>query len=207
MDLSIPKTRIGLMGGSFNPIHLGHLLLAQTALHDFSLSRVIFIPTGKPGYPVKETPLPGEIRFQMVLLAIASNPDFFASRLEVDREKPCFTIDTLHEIRKEYPDSQFDFYYITGADAILEILSWKNPEEILHLTSFIAGTRPNYSLTNFFEKISVLKEAKEKINLMNIPMLDISSSEIRKNIRSGKSIRYMVTDEVLHFIEKNKLYV
>jgi nicotinate-nucleotide adenylyltransferase len=207
MDLATLKPRIGIMGGSFNPIHLGHLMLAQTALQDFSLSQVLFIPTGVPGYRVKEKPCSPEHRYVMTSLAISSNPFFFVSRIEVDRIEPSFSIDTLKELRRTYPLELIDLFFITGADSILDILSWKNPQEILKLCSFIAGTRPNYSLTNFYEKISDLGKAKEKIHLMEIPMLDISSSQIRQLIREGKTARYLVPDLVLGYIEKNKLYV
>jgi nicotinate-nucleotide adenylyltransferase len=207
MDLTEPKLRIGLMGGSFNPIHNGHLLLAQTALQDYSLSRVIFIPTGSPGYAVKEKPISPEHRYVMTSLAVSSNPQFFVSRIEVDRTFPSFTIDTLQELQEKYTADNVDMFFITGADSILEILFWKNPKEILKLTSFIAGTRPNYSLTNFYEKIASLDLAIEKIHLMEMPMLDISSSQIRKAIRDGRSIRYLVPDEVLEYIKKNNLYV
>jgi nicotinate-nucleotide adenylyltransferase len=207
MDLNPKKTRIGIMGGSFNPIHLGHLLLAQTALQEFDLSQVIFVPTGNPGYKVKEKPILPEHRYFMTSLAISSNPFFFVSRIEVDRSKPSFTIDTVTELRKTYPIESVDLFFITGADSILDILNWKNPQEILKLCSFIAGTRPGYSFADFEEKISGLDQAKEKIHRMEIPMLDISSSQIRKLIRQGKSIRYLVPDLLLSYIEKNKLYV
>jgi nicotinate-nucleotide adenylyltransferase len=183
------------------------LLLAQTALQDFSLSHVIFMPTGSPGYQVKEKPISPEHRYHMTMLATSSNPYFFVSRLEVDRIQPSFTIDTMKELRETYPLDQVDLFFITGADSILDILSWKNPKEILELSSFIAGTRPNYSFQNFDQKMSGLGLAKEKIHLMQIPMLDISSSQIRKLIREGKSIRYLVPDLVLSYIEKNELYV
>lgn len=207
MDLSNSKKRIGIMGGSFNPIHFGHLLLAQTAREDFTLSKVIFIPTGNPGYKVKEKPISPEHRYLMTTLAISANPWFHISRLEVDRIQPSFTIDTIKELREIYSYDQVDLFFITGADSILDILSWKNPQEILDLCSFIAGTRPNYSLHNFDQKMSALGLAREKIYLMEIPMLDISSSQIRKCIREGKSIRYLVPDLVLSYIEKNNLYV
>lgn len=195
------------MGGSFNPIHLGHLLLAETAREDFSLSQVIFMPTGNPGYQVKEKPISPEHRFVMTSLAVSSHGHFFVSRLEVDRLQPSFTIDTVRELRKIYPLEEVDLFFITGADSILDILSWKMPTEILKLTSFIAGTRPNYDLSGFFEKVEKLGQAKEKIHLMQMPMLDISSSQIRKKIREGKSIRYLVPDAVCNYIEKSKLYV
>jgi nicotinate-nucleotide adenylyltransferase len=207
MDLTPTKTRVGIMGGSFNPIHLGHLLLAETALQDFQLSRVIFIPTGNPGYQVKEKPISPEHRYAMTSLAISSNPLFFISRIEIDRIDPSYSIDTLREIRKIYPLDRVELFFITGADAILDILSWKNPQEILKITSFIAGTRPNYTLDDFYQKIGTLELAKEKIHLMKIPMLEISSSQIRSLLREGKSVRYLVPDLVLSYIEKNKCYV
>lgn len=195
------------MGGSFNPIHLGHLLLAETARENFSLSQVIFMPTGNPGYHVKEMPISSEHRFVMTSLAVASNSNFIVSRMELDRVQPSFTIDTIVELRNIYPIETVDLFFITGADSILDILSWKMPAEILKLTSFIAGTRPSYDLGDFEEKVNQLGQAREKIHLMQMPMLDISSSQIRRNIREGKSIRYLVVESVFCYIEKNKCYV
>lgn len=199
--------RIGLMGGSFNPIHHGHLVLAESARIEFSLAKVFFIPTGKPGYPVKEIPISPDHRYNMTLLAIESNPYFFVSRIETDRKEPCFTVDTLALFFKEFPKPNYELFFITGADSVLDILTWKNPQEVLSFANFIAGTRPNYSFSDFFDKLSDLPNAKDQIHLIESPSLDISSSQIRANIRAGKSIRYLVPYEVESYIYKHKLYI
>jgi len=206
MGVEVSKVRIGLMGGSFNPIHHGHLVLAECARTQFLLKKVIFVPTGKPGYTVKELPISPEHRHNMTLLAIESNPYFFVSRVELDRQEPCYTVDTLTFFTNEFPKQMYELYFITGADAVLDILKWKNPQETLALANFIAGTRPNYSFSDFFEKLSNLPSAQEQIHLIEIPSLDISSSQIRANIRAGKSIRYLVPNEVESYIFKHKLY-
>ena len=206
MGVEASKIRIGLMGGSFNPIHHGHLVLAECARIQFSLEKVIFIPTGKPGHKVKEMPISPDHRHNMTLLATESNPYFFISRIELDREDPCYTVDTLTFFAETFPKLRFELYFITGADSVLDILTWKNPQEALSLANFIAGTRPGYSFSDFFNKLSNLPSAQEQIHLIEIPSLDISSSQIRANIRAGKSIRYLVPNEVEFYINKHKLY-
>ena len=200
------KIKLGFLGGSFNPIHYGHLALAESARVEFDLLRVIFIPTGNPGYGKEPSPISGEHRYIMTTLATSSNPYFSVSRIEIERGKSTYTIDTLKRLSNLYNPCDYDYYYIVGLDSALELLSWKEPKEVLSHTSFIVGTRPDYPLEDFFERLSPLKEYFHKIHLFKIPLLGISSNYIRECIGKGKSIKYLAPELVEDYIIKNKLY-
>ena len=180
-----PK-KIGIMGGTFNPVHHGHLVTAQEALDQFSLDEVIFIPTGDPPHKIEDLLAHAEDRYLMTVIATSSNSSFFVSRVEIDRTGKSYTIDTVKELRKIY-GSGSELYFITGADAILEILTWKNTREIVTLTKFIAATRPGYDLSKIKELKTTLfdseDEADRRIFIMEIPALAISSTNIRQAIR------------------------
>lgn len=203
------KKKIGIMGGTFNPIHNGHLVTAQEALDQFYLDEVIFIPTGNPPHKVEDHLADAEDRYLMTVIATSSNSSFFVSRVEIDREGKSYTIDTVKELRKTYGiDSEL--FFITGADAILEILSWKDTEETVKLAKFIAATRPGYD----FSKIKYLKstlfssekEANDRIFIMEIPALAISSTNIRERVKSFRPINYLVPEGVSNYIHKHRLY-
>lgn len=201
------KEAIGIMGGSFNPIHIGHLVVAEEARVKFSLSKVIFVPVGIPGYKKKYKLLDPERRFVMTLLATTSNPYFYVSRIEIDRKGKCYTYDTIKELKTIYPDDKYDIYFITGADAVLSILTWKNPKELLSMCYFIAATRPGYSLKILKEKLRKIGEGCEnRVFPIQIPALSISSTLIRDRIKKGYSIKYLVPKEVEDYIYKNNLY-
>ncbi len=164
--------RLGVMGGTFDPIHYGHLVTAEEALVQFALDGVVFVPTGQPWMKEERQVSPAEDRYLMTVIATASNPKFSVSRVEVDREGPTYTVDTLHALGAEHPDAEL--YFITGADAMLEILEWKDPEEVLSLAHFIAATRPGYDLTRF----ESTAPRHPNVSLMNIPALAISSTDV-----------------------------
>jgi nicotinate-nucleotide adenylyltransferase len=194
--------RLGVMGGTFDPIHHGHLLTAEEAAVQFGLDEVVFVPTGQPWMKEERDVSSPEHRYLMTVIATASNPRFFVSRLEVDREGPTYTVDTLREL-KEQRGGDVDLFFVTGADAVLEIFQWKDPDEILELAHFIAATRPGYDLARF--------EAEEpsrhrNVSVMNIPALAISSTDIRERVREGRPIRYLVPEGVENYIEKAGLY-
>jgi len=194
--------RLGVMGGTFDPIHHGHLLTAEEAAVQFGLDEVVFVPTGQPWMKEERDVSSPEHRYLMTVIATASNPRFFVSRLEVDREGPTYTVDTLREL-KEQRGGDVDLFFVTGADAVLEIFQWKDPDEILELAHFIAATRPGYDLDRF--------EAEEpsrhqNVSVMNIPALAISSTDIRERVREGRPIRYLVPEGVESYIEKAGLY-
>ena len=202
--------KIGVMGGTFNPIHHGHLVTAQEALSQFKLDVVIFVPTGNPPHKVENKLASAEDRYIMTVIATSSNRDFFVSRIEVDRKGKSYTIDTMRMLKKVYGEDSL-LYFITGADAILEILTWKNTEEIVALCNFKSATRPGYDLTRLKDLKSKLfnndmEKANEKIFVMEIPALSISSTDIRNRVKNNRPIDYLVPEGVSNYILKNGLY-
>ena len=204
------KVKIGIMGGTFNPIHNGHLVTAAEALNQFSLEKVIFIPSGNPPHKNYHEEEIAEHRYLMTVIATSSNSKFFISRIEIDRKGKSYTIDTLKELKKIY-GKDTEFFFITGADAILEILTWKKTEEIIDLCYMIAATRPGYNLLKLEElRENLAKRAKNyednKILVMEIPALAISSTDIRERVRTGRTIDYLVPEGVNNYILKHGLY-
>ena len=187
--------RLGVMGGTFDPIHYGHLVTAEEALHQFDLASVVFVPTGRPWMKEHEVVSPPEDRYLMTVIATASNPRFQVSRMEVDRDGPTYTVDTLRGLKTEF---DADLFFISGADAILEIVQWKEPDELFALAHFIAATRPGYDIAAF--------DAHPAITVMNIPALAISSTDVRSRVRSGRPIRYLVPEGVNSYVAKAGLY-
>jgi nicotinate-nucleotide adenylyltransferase len=197
------RTRLGVMGGTFDPIHYGHLVTAEEALHQFDLDEVLFVPTGRPWMKAHEVVSPAEDRYLMTVIATASNPLFGVSRVEVDRDGPTYAVDTLRELRTERGDDT-DLFFVTGADAVLEIVEqWKEPEELLALAHFIAATRPGFDL-EAFEAHAPTKHPR--ITVMNIPALAISSTDVRARVHASRPIRYLVPAGVKSYIEKAGLY-
>jgi nicotinate-nucleotide adenylyltransferase len=200
-------SRIGVMGGTFNPIHYGHLVTAEEALSQFELDKVMFMPAGVPPHKSDREILLPEERYLLTVIATASNPDFVVSRLEIERKGPSYTIDTLAQLQEIFgPDTTV--FFITGADAVWEILTWKNAEELVELTEFIAATRPGYSLEKF-KKLHVLPEGegrepgRPRVSIMEIPALAISSTDIRRRVREDQPIRYLVPEGVASYIKKS----
>jgi nicotinate-nucleotide adenylyltransferase len=193
--------RVGIMGGTFDPIHHGHLVAAEEARWQFHLDQVLFIPTGQPWQkPVGVSA--AEDRFRMTVIATASNPAFALSRIEIDHPGPTYTVDTLRRLRAELePGTRL--YFITGADAVLQILTWKDGEEVLKLAELIAATRPGYDLSRLAEW---LPSAADRVHPLEIPMLAISSTEIRARVARGAPIRYLVPEGVVRYVEEHGLY-
>jgi nicotinate-nucleotide adenylyltransferase len=189
------RPRIGVMGGTFDPIHHGHLVAASEVAQSHRLDEVVFVPTGAPNYKSHVTP--PEHRYLMTVIATASNPRFTVSRVDIDRHKPTFTIDTLRDIRAERPDA--DLYFITGADAIAQILSWKDVDELWELAHFVAVSRPGHVLS-----VSGLPE--QDVSLLEVPALAISSTDCRDRVRRGFPVWYLVPDGVVQYISKHHLY-
>ena len=189
------KRRIGVMGGTFDPIHNGHLVAASEVASAFELDEVIFVPTGSPY--LKDNVTPAEHRYLMTVIATASNPRFKVSRIDIDREGPTYTVDTLADMQKLYPDAELVF--ISGADAIAQISAWKNADQLWDLAHFVAVSRPGHKLT--------VPDAPEgAISKLEIPALAISSTDIRARVQTGKPVWYLVSDGVVQYIAKNKLY-
>ncbi|MFM2023527.1 MAG: hypothetical protein RIR89_919 [Actinomycetota bacterium] len=189
------RLRIGVMGGTFDPIHHGHLVAASEAADAFDLDEVIFVPTGNPGN--KKVISSSENRYLMTVIATAANPRFKVSRVDIDRPGVTYTIDTLTELSRKYPDA--DLFFISGADAIAQILAWKEVDSIWPLAHFVAVTRPGHKL-----ELPDVKEAK--ISQLEVPALAISSTAIRERAEAGKPIWYLVPDGVVQYIAKHKLY-
>lgn len=198
------------MGGTFNPIHYGHLVTAEEARIQFNLDRVLFIPTGDPPHKEGQKITNAQQRYLMTVMATGSNPYFYVSRMEIDRPQLSYTMDTVKDLHKVYKDSQI--FFITGTDAVLDILTWKNPAEILNLCIFIAATRPGYELDKLNNIKKRLKDElgiadiNKKIHIIKIPALAISSTDIRNRVRTGKPIKYLLPDGVANHIYKMNLY-
>lgn len=192
------RRRIGVMGGTFDPIHHGHLVAASEVQAQFGLEQVIFVPTGQPWQKADhETISPAEDRYLMTVVATASNPRFSVSRVDIDRRGPTYTLDTLNDLRAQYPDA--DLYFITGADALEQILTWRRVEELFDLAHFIGVTRPGYSLDD--------KHLPQgSVSLVEIPALAISSTACRRRVASGMPVWYLVPDGIVQYIAKRGLY-
>lgn len=198
------KNKIGIMGGTFDPIHYAHLATAEFIRDKYKLDKIIFIPSGNPPHKL------GNItdkydRYNMVNLATSSNDDFLVWDIEIKKEEKTYTVDTLRYLKKAYDN--IDIFFITGADAICDIETWKNVEENFKLATFIAATRPGISLLRSQEKIEKLKNKyNAKIISVYVPSLDISSTYIRDQLKENKSIRYLVPEYVENYISKSSLY-
>ena len=189
--------RLGVMGGTFDPIHVGHLLAASEALHAFDLDRVLFVPAGKPWQ--KKDYSSAEDRFLMTSLAAGLHPRFAASRMELDRKGPTYTVDTLRELDEFYPD--LEMFLILGADAAAGLSSWYEPEAVAELAEVIAVTRPGFALERAAE------QGRHVVHNLEMPPIGISSTEIRRRVRAGAPIDFMVPIDVRSFIAENGLYV
>jgi nicotinate-nucleotide adenylyltransferase len=190
------------MGGTFDPIHHGHLVTAEEALWQFELGEVVFVPTGQPWMKADREVTPAEHRYLMTVIATAGNPRFSVSRIEVEREGPTYTVDTLQELRR-MAEEEIELFFITGADAMLEILHWKDPERILSQAHFIAATRPGYDIARFEREAP---KRDPRVSVMDVPALAISSTDIRRRVHQGEPIRYLVPEGVKTYIEKAGLY-
>jgi nicotinate-nucleotide adenylyltransferase len=189
------ESKIGVMGGSFDPIHNGHLVAASEVAARLGLDHVVFVPAGDQWQ--KDITTPAEDRYLMTVIATAENPMFSVSRIDIDRHGPTYTVDTLAQIQSLYPEAEL--YFITGADAISGINTWNNPERLMQLAKFIAVTRPGH-------KINLPLEPARPIQTLEIPALAISSTDCRDRVRNNLPLWYLVPDGVVRFIQKNDLY-
>ncbi|MDO5031080.1 nicotinate-nucleotide adenylyltransferase [Corynebacterium sp.] len=192
--------RIGIMGGTFDPIHNGHLVAASEVAYRFQLDTVVFVPTGQPWQKAGREVTAAEHRYLMTMVATASNPRFTVSRVDIDREGPTYTIDTLRDLRLLFPDSEL--YFITGADSLASIMSWHSWEEMLEMAHFVGVTRPGYELS----KDMLPLESQDGIDLIEIPAMAISSTDCRARAAQGEPVWYLVPDGVVQYIAKNQLY-
>lgn len=196
--------RIGVMGGTFDPIHYGHLVTAEEALVQFNLDKVVFMPTGRPVRKTHRHISSAEDRYLMTVIATASNPDFEVSRLEIDRLGDTYTVDTMNLLREMY-GPRADLFFISGADAVREILTWKNADRFAHLCTFIAATRPGYE-ADLGPSALTDGAPLPAVESMEVPALAISSSDIRARVGSRRPVRYLLPEAVAAYVEKNGLY-
>jgi nicotinate-nucleotide adenylyltransferase len=190
--------RLGVMGGTFDPIHHGHLVAASEVADRFGLDEVVFVPTGRPWQKTAVTP--AEDRYLMTVIATASNPRFSVSRVDIDRGSDTFTVDTLRDLHRERPG--VELYFITGADALSSILSWQNWEDAFALARFVGVSRPGYRLA----ADHLTEVAADRLHLVEVPALAISSTECRARAASGRPVWYLVPDGVVQYIAKRGLY-
>lgn len=187
--------RIGVMGGTFDPIHHGHLVAASEVAQSFDLDEVVFVPTGEPWQKEKVTE--GEHRYLMTVIATAANPRFTVSRVDIDRRGPTYTIDTLRDLKAQRPDAEL--FFITGADAVAQILSWRDHDELWDLAHFVAVSRPGHVL-------STDGLPTDDVSQLEIPALAISSTDCRRRVGEGNPVWYLVPDGVVQYIAKHHLY-
>jgi nicotinate-nucleotide adenylyltransferase len=186
------------MGGTFDPIHHGHLVAASEVQFWFHLDEVVFVPTGQPWQKSDQKVSPAEDRYLMTVIATASNPRFSVSRVDIDRHGPTYTVDTLRDLRS-LRGPGWEMYFITGADALEQILSWRDLDELFELAHFVGCTRPGHTLSD-----AGLPEGK--VTLVEVPALAISSTECRQRISEGEPIWYLVPDGIVQYITKRQLY-
>ncbi|MEP6632388.1 MAG: nicotinate-nucleotide adenylyltransferase [Lapillicoccus sp.] len=189
--------RLGVMGGTFDPIHHGHLVAASEVQARFGLDEVVFVPTGRPWQKADEDVSPAEDRYLMTVVATASNPRFTVSRVDIDRDGPTYTIDTLRDLHASAPDTEL--FFITGADALAQILTWKDVDELWGLAHFIGVTRPGHELSDN-------GLPTERITLQEVPAMAISSTDCRRRVAEGQPVWYLVPDGVVQYINKYHLY-
>jgi nicotinate-nucleotide adenylyltransferase len=189
--------RVGIMGGTFDPIHHGHLVAASEVAALFGLDEVIFVPTGEPWQKSEREVSPAEHRYLMAVIATASNPRFWVSRVDIDRTGPTYTVDTIRDIADLRPEAKL--YFITGADALAQILSWKDAADALELAHFVGVTRPGYELSSDHLP-------SDSVTLLDVPAMAISSSTCRERVHDGRPVWYLVPDGVVQYINKHRLY-
>ncbi|MBE0429583.1 MAG: nicotinate-nucleotide adenylyltransferase [Thermoleophilia bacterium] len=194
--------KLAIMGGTFNPIHIGHLVCAEEAVSEYGFDEILFMPAGWPPHKEVQGGVTSEYRYQMTALAVEDNPRFRVSRYELDRPAPSYTVDTVRHFVSMSPDAQI--YFITGSDAILEILDWKDPKELLEMATLIAASRPGYPLDRFAEQMELIRQGR--VLVLEIPAIGVSSTMIRERVAKNRSVRYLVPEAVRGFIEEKGLY-
>jgi nicotinate-nucleotide adenylyltransferase len=189
--------RLGVMGGTFDPVHHGHLVAASEVASVFDLDEVVFVPTGHPWQKTHRTVSEAEHRYLMTVIATASNPRFTVSRVDIDRPGPTYTIDTLHELQQQRPGAQL--FFITGADALQQIIEWKDSEDLFSLAHFVGVTRPGH-------RLSGAGLPADRVSLVEVPAMAISSTDCRARVAKGEPVWYLVPDGVVQYIAKYSLY-
>ena len=200
------RKKIGIIGGTFDPIHYGHLILAEYSRTVFGLNEVLFIPTGTPPHKDEEGISSADCRYHMTLLATNTNPHFIVSTIEMKRKGTTYTIDTIKQLKEE--NYSVDYYFILGEDSLLEIHTWKEYDQLLRLCKFIVARRPYTDKKFLMDRVEELNSLYgEHIYILDAPLIEISSTQIRHRINMGLSIRYLVPEAVERYIYKYKMYV
>lgn len=204
-ELNPDKTdlRLGLLGGTFDPPHYAHLELAEQALEQLCLDRIIFLPNGQPPHKPEYEVSAAEHRYLMTQLACATHPRFFVSRVEIERQGPSYSIDTIRDFQDRF-GPQAQIFFLTGLDSVFEILTWRDPDAILAEATVVTAPRPGYQAERLNETIGEARSSQ--IEMLQIPLLAISSTEIRERVQAGRSIRYLVPAAVAAYIAKHNLY-
>jgi nicotinate-nucleotide adenylyltransferase len=192
-----PARRLGVMGGTFDPVHHGHLVAASEVAARFALDEVVFVPTGQPTFKQHQQVTEAEHRYLMTVIATASNPRFTVSRVDIDRTGLTYTIDTLRDLRDQRPGAEL--FFITGSDAIEQILRWKDAEQLFELAHFVAVTRPGH-------RLDLESLPPDRVSMLEVPALAISSTDVRERAASGLPVWYLVPDGVVQYINKHGLY-
>jgi nicotinate-nucleotide adenylyltransferase len=196
---------IGIFGGVFNPVHIGHLLLMEYIRDEFRLEKIIFVPAGKPPHKPNDELVCAQHRYNMVQLAIEKNPFFGISATELNRNGVAYTSDTLEEFQKRYPGKRL--FFICGADSIINFPTWRNIGKIFDLADIVVAGRPKVKEDDFNNMVQLFEnQYSARILLSNSPLVEISSTIIRERIKNNLSIRYMVPDEVYSYIRQHRLY-
>jgi nicotinate-nucleotide adenylyltransferase len=194
---------VGIMGGTFDPVHFGHLVAAEEARLRFGLARVVFVPNGRPPHKKDYRVTAAERRYEMAFLATAGNPGFETSRIELDREGPSYAVDTVAAFRRRF-GARARLYFITGADAMLEYTTWREPQQLAGMCEFIAAMRPGYDARHLADALG--EDLMERCRVLRIPGVDISSTELRRRAASGESLRYFTPPAVAQYIKQHRLY-
>jgi nicotinate-nucleotide adenylyltransferase len=189
---------IGIFGGTFSPPHIGHLIAAEYVRSELALDKVIFVPAAIPPHKLREVIVPVEHRVAMLRLALSQNPHFDISEIEIERGGVSFTVETLRHLKEELGA---ELFLLIGMDNLVEFHTWKSPERILQLATVVVMTRPG------FRSADVPREMKNRVTMCLVPEIGIASREVRRRVRDGKSVRYLVTDSVAEYIRQHKLYL
>ena len=198
--------RVGVLGGTFDPIHLGHLIIAEEARVRLGMDSVVFMPAGRPWLKEHEPGAEVGHRLEMVRMAVEGNPYFSYSRLEVERQENSYTADTLERMRRTLPEGA-ELLFILGLDSLREFAGWHRPERVLELATLVALVRPGYEDVQVRALDDILPEASQRVVLLEGPLLEISSTDIRRRVAKGHSIRYLVPQEVEEYIQRTGLYL
>ena len=203
--MSNSREKIGILGGTFDPVHLGHLIIAEEVRSNVGLDKILFVPAGVPWMRENEGVSAGKHRLNMVDLAVKSNPHFQSSSIEIDRQGVTYTADTLETLREDL-DHEVELSFIMGMDVLEKFHLWKSPETVVELCSLVIVNRPGNQAVDVNEVVKKYPEAGAKLRIINVPRMEISSSEIRGRVRQEKSLKSLVSEEVIEYIDQNNLY-